>query len=328
MALSWALGFFGMGLVLVVASAEGLVESTAVLSRRAGVSGFLLSVVLLGFDAENLAVGTAASADQAAGLALGTIVGAAMVALALALGITALIAPLSFQRVPRRVLGLPVGASLLLLALAADGQLSRFDGALLFASYLGALAALVRWERAGIRVVPRGVVPGGVVPGDADDDASASGAASGSEPTWTAALGAGLAVVGVVVGSELLLRGARPLIAALGWTDTLFGMTVLALLVSVEEVARELPAALKGRPDISIGNVVGSALAFFGCNAGLIALARPVPVADITRWFYLPVCAGTVVLTAVLLATRRVPRWGGVLLLLTYALFAVGPLVA
>jgi len=302
-----------MGLVLVVASAEGLVESTAALSRQAGVSGFLLSVVLLGFDAENLAVGTAASADQAAGLALGTIVGAAMVALALALGITALIAPLSFQRVPRRVLGLPVGASLLLLALAADGQLSRFDGALLFASYLGALAALVRWERAGVHVVSGGA-----------DDAEASG----SGPTWMAALGAGLAVVGVVVGSELLLRGARPLIAALGWTDTLFGMTVLALLVSVEEVARELPAALKGRPDISIGNVVGSALAFFGCNAGLIALACPVPVADITRWFYLPVCAGTVGLITVLLATRRLPRWGGVLLLLMYALFTAGPLVA
>lgn len=312
MTLIWALGFFGMGLVLTVAAAEGLVESTATLSRRAGVSGFLLSVVLLGFDAENLAIGMAASADRAAGLALGTIVGAAMVALALALGVTALVAPLSFHRVPRRVLGLPVGTSLLLLALAVDGRLSRLDGALLFASYLGASAALVRWERAGVHVVP----------GEADDMAS-----SGSGPTWTAALGAGLSVLGVVVGSELLLRGARPLIAALGWTDTLFGMTVLALLVSVEEVARELPAALRGRPDISIGTVVGSALAFFGCNAGLIALVRPVPVADITRWFYLPVCVGTVGLIAVLLANRRVPRWGGVLLLLTYALFAAGPLL-
>ena len=74
------------GLLLVVGSAERLVESTVGLSRSAGVSVFLFSVVLIGFDPETLAVGAVASYEQTAGIALGTIVGAAMVAIALALG--------------------------------------------------------------------------------------------------------------------------------------------------------------------------------------------------------------------------------------------------
>jgi len=111
------------------------------------------------------------------------------------------------------------------------------------------------------------------------------------------------------------------------FADTLFGMTLLAFLVSVEEVARELPAALRGRPDVSFSNVVGSVLAFFGFNAGVIALLRPVPVGATTRFFYLPVCAATLLLIVVLMTVGRVPRWGGALLLGLYVVFVAGPLL-
>jgi len=309
-----ALGLFALGLVLVVGSAEQLVESTVGVSRSLGLSAFLISVVFIGFDPENLAVGAVAGYDGTAGLAMGTIVGAAMVALALAFGGTAVVVPLSFERVPRRILAMPVGAVGLVTGLAMDGTLSRVDGALLLGAYALAVGALLRWERQGIHVAPTDAVEE-----TAAEEAPSDGRRAGA---WFVA-----SLAGMILGSELLLRGARPLITALGWTDTLFGMTLLAVLVSVEEVARELPAALKGRPDVSFGNVVGSALAFFCFNAGVIALVRPVPVAAITRRFYLPVCAGTVVLIALLMAGRRVPRWGGLLLLLAYGLFVAGPFV-
>ena len=303
---------FGTGLLLVVASAERLVESTVGLSRSLGLTAFLISVVFIGFDPENLAVGAVASADQAAGIALGTIVGAAMVALALAFGVTAVVVPLTFSRAPRRILLLPVGAVLLVSGLAMDGLLSRLDGALLLGAYVGAVILLLYWERRGVHVAPTEAVENEV-----EEEVPSSLWRAGG--WFVASLG------GLLLGSELLLRGARPIIDALGWTDTLFGMTLLALLVSVEEVARELPAALKGRPDVSYGNVVGSALAFFCFNAGVIALVRPVPVSAITRRFYLPVCIGTVLLIAALMAWKRVPRWGGFVLLVMYLLFVVGP---
>ena len=314
MSLFLASVLFGIGLLLVVGSAERLVESTVGLSRRLGLSAFLISVVFIGFDPENLAVGAVASGNQAAGIALGTIVGAAMVALALAFGVTAVVVPLRFERAPRRILFLPIGAVGLVMGLAMDGLLSRLDGALLLGAYVGAVVLLLYWERRGIHVAPTEAVEAEVE----DEVPSTVGRAVG----WFVA-----SLAGLLLGSELLLRGARPIIGALGWTDTLFGMTLLALLVSVEEVARELPAALKGRPDVSYGNVVGSALAFFCFNAGVIALVRPVPVSAITRQFYLPVCGGTVLLIAVLMAGKRVPRWGGALLLLMYLLFVVGPFI-
>ena len=251
---------FGLGLGLVIFFAERLVDSTVGGSHRLGVSTFLISVVFIGFDPENLAVGAVASYEATAGIALGTIVGAAMVALALAFGITALIVPLDFEHAPRRILVLPVGA----------------------------VALLLRWERQDIHVAPTEAVETEV---EVDEEAGLIGSVG-----WFVA-----SLAGIVAGSELLVPGARPLIAALGWTETAFGMTLLALLVSVEEVARELPAALKGRPDISYGNVLGSALAFFGFNAGVIALVRPVPVDPVTQHFYLPVCAGTVLLIALLM---------------------------
>ena len=303
---------FGLGLGLVLFFAERLVDSTVGVSHRLGVSTFLISVVFIGFDPENLAVGAVASYEATAGIALGTIVGAAMVALALAFGITALIVPLDFERVPRRILVLPVGAVALVTLLALDGTLARGDGAILLVGYVGAVGLLLRWERQDVHVAPTEAVETEI---EEDEEAGLIGSVG-----WFVA-----SLASIVGGSELLVRGARPIVEALGWTETTFGMTLLALLVSVEEVARELPAALKGRPDISYGNVLGSALAFFGFNAGVIALVRPVPVDPVTQHFYLPVCAGTVLLIALLMWRRRVPRWGGGLLLLAYGVFVFGP---
>jgi cation:H+ antiporter len=133
-----------------------------------------------------------------------------------------------------------------------------------------------------------------------------------------------LALAGIVVGSELLVRSSQPLIAALGLSETTFGMTILALVVSVEEVARELPAALKGRPDITFGNVLGSVLAFFLFNAGAIALVRPLPVSEAVLQFYLPVSVGTVVLISAVMWGRTVPRWAGAVLILLYLIFVAG----
>lgn len=311
MSLLAGLALFGLGLVLVLVSAERLVESTLGVSHSLGLSAFLISVVFIGFDPENLGVGAVASYEASAGIALGSIVGAAMVALTLAFGITALVVPLKFERAPRRILALPVGSVALVMLLALDGVLSRVDGVLLLLGYAGSVGVLLKWEREGIHVAPTETVEAEV------EDERDRGAARSIG--WFVA-----SLIGIVAGSELLIRGARPVIETLGWTETFFGMTLLALLVSVEEVARELPAALKGRPDISFGNVVGSALAFFGFNAGIIALVRPVPVNSITQQFYLPVCVGSVLLISGLMLRRRVPRWGGGLLLLVYVFFVFG----
>jgi cation:H+ antiporter len=62
-------------------------------------------------------------------------------------------------------------------------------------------------------------------------------------------------------------------------------------------------------------------LAFFLFNAGLVALVRPVQIDARTRWFYVPVCAATILMTSIVMATRKVPRWIGGVLVATYIAF-------
>jgi len=95
---------FIVGLGLVIYFAEKLVKGAVGTSLGFGISTFLVSVIFIGFDPENLALGAVASFEGVAGIALGSIIGAAMVAIALAFGITALIAPMEFGQAPKQVL--------------------------------------------------------------------------------------------------------------------------------------------------------------------------------------------------------------------------------
>ena len=308
MSIPFAAVLFVIGLALVIYFAEKLVAGVVGTAAGFGLSTFWISVVFIGFDPENLAVGITGSYEQVAGIALGSVVGAAMVAVALALGVTALIVPLTFARAPRRILLVPVVAVALAWALMIDGLLSRLDGGILLLGYAAAIAYLLHLNRRGIDIQAGGEV------------AETLGKV-GERSRWKALGLMVLSLCGIVAGSEILVKASSQLISRFGWSDTLFGMTVLALLISVEELARELPAAIRKRPDITYGNVLGSVLAFFLLNAGLIAIVRPVQIDARTQWFYVPVCAATVVMTSIVMATRTVPRWFGGILVATYVIF-------
>jgi cation:H+ antiporter len=302
---------FGVGLGLVIFFAEQLVKGVVGTSIGFGLSTFLLSVIFIGFDPDNLAVGTVASAEGAAGIALGSILGGAMVAVALAFGIAALVAPMTFAQVPPQVVAVPLLAVMLLAALALDGQLSRVDGGMLLAAFGLAVLYLVRLGRRGLDIQASGEVGHRLHKGNIP----------GKWPSLGLFI---LSLVAIVVGSELLVSGAQPLLTRFGMADLPFGMTILAFLVSIEELERELPAARQGRPDISFGNVLGSILAFFLCNAGIIALVRPLPVDRTVLTFYLPLAFITTAVVSGVMLTKRVPRWAGGVFILLYAVFVVG----
>ena len=311
MTIAAALGLCVVGLVLVIWSAERLVEGVVGTSIGLGVSTFVVSVVFVGFDPENLAVGAVGAAQGLSGIAAGSVVGAAMVAVGLAFGVTALLAPMRFAQAPRRVLAIPIAAILLFGALAFDGILSRVDGGVLLAAFVLAVLELLRLSRRGLDIRPTGEV--------------AETLEHEGQRSLARALGLlVLSLAGLIAGSQLLVAGSERILTRFGLSDTVYGMTILALAVSVEELARELPAARRGRPEISFGNVAGSILAFFLCNAGLIALIRPVAVDPSVIRFYLPVCLTTVAFATACLAALCVPRWAGGVLIAAYVVFFVG----
>jgi cation:H+ antiporter len=302
---------FGVGLALIIFFAEQLVKGVVGTSIGFGLSTFLLSVIFIGFDPDNLAVGTVASAKGADGMALGSILGGAMVAVAFAFGIAAVVAPMTFAKVPPQVLAVQLLAVVLMAALSLDGQLSRVDGGVLLAAFGLAILYLVRLGRRGLDIQASGDVGHRLQKGNIP----------GKWPSLGLFI---LSLVAIVAGSEMLVSGAQTLLTRFAITELPFGMTVLAFLVSVEELERELPAARQGRPDISFGNVLGSILAFFLCNAGVIALVRPLAVDRAVLTFYLPLAFITTALVSGVMLTKRVPRWAGGGLILCYAVFVVG----
>lgn len=302
---------FVVGLGLVISFAERLVKGALGTSLGFGVSPFLVSVIFIGFDPENLVVGAVGAFEGVAGIALGSIIGAAMVAVALAFGITALCAPMAFEQAPKQILVVPILAGLLLGLLCLDGQLARGDGAVLLLGFVFAIFYLMRLSKRGLDISPTGEVA------ETLEETEEKG-------KWRSLGQLVLSLVAIVVGSEMLVASSGTIIASLGLSDTVFGMTILALLVSIEELARELPAALQGRPEISFGNVVGSILAFFLCNAGIIAVVQPVPVSDQVLRFYLPLCLLTILVVSLLMLRKQIPRWAGVVLVSLYVLFVVG----
>lgn len=306
-----SLALFVMGLGLVIFFAEKLVKGAVGTSQRLGISTFLISVIFISFDPENLGVGAVAAYEGVSGIALGSILGAAMVAIALAFGITAFFAPMEFRQTPPQTMTVPLLAVVLLGVLSLDGLLSRLDGVLLLIGFVIALLFLVKLSQWGLDIEPKGEVAETLEKAE-------------STRGWKSVGLLLLSLAGIILGSELLVTGSETMIAELGLSDTVFGMTILALLVSIEELARELPAARRGRPEISYGNVSGSILAFFLFNAGIIALVRPVQVDEQTLTFYLPLCLITLVVISFFMLRKKVGRWAGAILVMLYAVFFVG----
>jgi cation:H+ antiporter len=306
-----SIALFVVGLGLVIYFAEKLVKGAVGTSLGFGISTFLISVIFIGFDPENLAVGAVGSYEGIAGIALGSIIGAAMVAIALAFGITALFAPMSFEQVPKQILTVPILAVLLLGILSFDGELSRIDGAVLLLGFVLSVIYLLRLSKRGIDIKPTGEVAESLEKAEELNKWKSFGLLL-------------LSLAAIIIGSEMLVTGSKTLIVLLELSDTVFGMTILAFLVSIEELARELPAAMKGRPEISFGNVAGSILAFFLFNAGIIALVSPATVGAEVLKFYLPLCFGTVIVVSLFMMTKKIPRWAGGILVLLYLIFVVG----
>jgi cation:H+ antiporter len=311
MSLIMALGLFVLGLAIVIFCAEQLVKGVIGTSLHFGISPFLLSVLFIGFDPDNLSVGAVAAYEGVAGIAWGAILGATMVAIALAFGVSALFAPMRFAQVSRQLLVVPVLAVLVLGGLSLDGQLSRSDGVVLLLAFVGSLLWMVQLSKSGLDLKPTGEV--------AESLEKAQRLSRGKALGFLV-----VSLAGVVLGSELLVTSSQTIIGAVGLSETVFGMTILAFVVSIEELERELPAALKGRPDISFGNVVGSILAMCLFNGGIMALVKPVVVPAQVWRFSLPYVLGTVLIIALLMLTHAVPRWAGGMLIVLYLGFIAG----
>jgi len=290
------------GIVLVIWAADLLVDGLLGVGRALGIAPFVLTVVLSGFETENLVAGIAANTRGLPGAAAGTFLGGVTFLAFAVAGLGGVIAPMQVELPPRFALWI-AAAPLPLLVLAVDGDLSRVEG-----------AALVGWwviSLIGLAVSGRGLL--------ADEEAERV-----RRPGVK--LLAGLAVL--TGGGWLLGEGMKSTVRHVGISETLLGNTAVAASVEAEEVARVAVPARRGRPELALGTIGGTIVHFAALNAGLIALVKPLALTDDTTHFYLPVAAiSPAILAGVLLVRKRLGRVEGAALIALYVAYVAAAII-
>ncbi|MFI5062259.1 MAG: sodium:calcium antiporter [Actinomycetales bacterium] len=290
------------GIVLVIWAADLLVDGLLGVGRALRIAPFVLTVVLSGFETENLVAGIAANAKGLPGAAAGTFLGGVTFLAFAVAGLGGVIAPMRVVLPPRFALWI-AAAPLPLLVLAEDGHLSRVEGAVLVAWWVISMA--------GLAVSGRDLL--------ADESAEQV-----RRPGVRLLAGLGL----LTGGGWLLGEGLKSTVRHLGISATLLGNTAVAASVEAEEVARVAVPARRGRPELALGTIGGTIVHFAGLNAGVIALVKPLDLGDDTTHFYLPVAAiSPAILAGVLLVRKRLGRVEGAALIALYVAY-VGVAVA
>lgn len=289
--------------MLVVGGAELFFEAVVASAARLRIPAFVVTVLVSGFELENLVAGIAANLEGLPGAAAGTFLGGTtFLALAVA-GLSGIVAPIS-ARLPGAALAWTAASPLLLLVLSLDHELSRLDGALLVVWFVIAIAGVAHAGRA----LPK------------------PEARSGRRWPVSRVL-AGLAVL--AVGGALLGEGIRRVVSRAGISETLLGNTAIAASVEAEEIGRVAVPSRRGRGDVALGNVLGTIVHFVALNSGVIALVKPLRLDSDTVRLHLPVAAGSALFVCALLALRRgISRRVGLLLAFLYVAYVGASIVA
>ena len=235
-----------VGFAALIWSADKFLSGAAATATNLGVSNIVigLTVVSLGTSAPEIVVALIAALEDNAVLAIGNAIGSNIANIGLVLGITAIIAPLPFsQNVLRRELPWLLGATVLAIVLIFDRELSLLDGLILLTGLAYILWQLLRSEK--------------------DTDPAESALASELEelPKMKQSVALFWLVIGLTVllaAAQILVYAATEIALALGISSMIIGLTIVAIGTSLPELAATVGSAMKGQPDIAIGNIVGS----------------------------------------------------------------------
>ena len=300
---------FVAGGVLLVVGADVLVRGASRLAAAAGLTPLVigLTVVAFGTSAPEFGVTVGSAWSGATSVGVGNVVGSNVFNVLFILGLSALIAPLKVEaQLVRFDVPLLVGVSILVVLMSLDGTVGRWDGALL-------LAGLVTYTVRLLRKTGSSEDPSGGLPAEQrSTGARPSGRQVGVQLAWILA---GLALL--VLGSRWFVEASVRTAAALGVSELVIGLTIVAAGTSLPEVAASVMASIRGERDIAVGNVIGSNLFNLLGVLGLAGVAAPegMPISPGVLTFDLPVMVAVAVVTLPIFFSRfEVGRFEGGLL--------------
>lgn len=312
-----------IGLVVLLKGADFLVSGASSLALKLKIAPIVigLTVVAFGTSAPELVASVTGALKGTTGLAFGNVVGSNIANILVILGITAIIAPLKvksntvWKEIPMSLLGACVLTvlglqtildsgmvnNLSLTGLSQVGKISLSNGIILLSFFI-----IFIYYTFGIARVH----------GEEDEEIIQL---SGIRSAIYIAAG----VLGLGIGSTLMVDNAVTLAKIFGVSDTLIGLTIIALGTSLPELTTSIKAALKNQSEIAVGNVVGSNIFNIFLILGVTSLIRPIPIIGNNVFDIAVLLAATIFLfvTVFLFRKHRIDKWEGIFMVVCYLIY-------
>ncbi len=310
----------GAGLLLLAFGGEVLLRGAIGVANRLGLSPMLIGLTVVAFATSmpELVVTVTAGLEGVSAIGVGNVVGSNVANILLILGVAAIISPIATkpQLVLRDCIAV-LAATMMFVAFAYYGELSFLHGVVMIACLIGYV--WYSYHNDGVR---NGET-------EADDDPLPGLEEEVAEEIESApkSLGVALAlvlggIVGLVLGSELLVRGAVQIAVAAGVSQTVIGLTLVAFGTSLPELATSITAAIRGHTEVALGNALGSNLFNLLLILGVLSMVTPFTVDSSVLSFDVWVMAAvSLVVVPIIMIRGQIGRISGVAFLVAYGAY-------
>lgn len=306
-----------LGLVILLFAGDALVKGAVNLALRAGIPALIVSLTIVAFgtSAPELLISVQAAMAGVPGIAMGNVVGSNTANILLVLGIPALITVMhTSEHDTRRSFVVMIAASVLFIALAFRGVFDWIGALVLLAALVLALGDMFRQARAH-----RAAAAAEAAEIDELEDIEG---ADPDMPWWKIVVFLVLGLIGLPLGADILVDSATVIAQTFGISETVIGLTLVAIGTSMPELATTVMAAIRRQADVALGNVIGSNLFNLLAIIGVAGLVAPIPVdPDLLRFDLWVMLAASVMLVPFVFLRQNIGRVWGVILTLLYVAY-------
>ena len=297
-------GLLVVGFFMLGKGADWFVEGAASIATRFGIPQLVigLTIVAMGTSTPEAAVSLAAALKGSADITIGNVVGSNILNVLVILGVSAAITRLKVAKSTIKIeIPFMIAVTALLYVQGLDGVVTLMDGALLAAVFGAYLFYLYIFTKQADPV---------------EESEEVAGFPIGQAFLWTVA---GLALI--MTGSNVTVSAATEIATYAGLSERFIGLTIVALGTSLPELFTSVTAARKGNADIAIGNIVGSNIFNVLFVVGFSALITPVAFAKAFEFDMWVSLGSSLALFLFVLPTKALERWGGFVMLASYAAY-------
>lgn len=299
-----------LGFTMLVKGADWFVDGAAGIADKFGVPQLVigLTIVAMGTSAPEAAVSINAAINENAGITIGNVVGSNILNVLLILGITSVIVNVAVTKSTIKYeIPFMIFVTILLLVLGYTGEvIGLAEGIILWIAFIIYLVYMFMMAKNNKT--------------EADEE-------SLEMPTWRLVIAGVIGLVLIVWGSDVTVDAATHIAQSMGMSERIIGLTIVAFGTSLPELFTSVSAAIKGKADIAIGNIVGSNIFNILFVVGITAIITPVTFdPSFVIDTIVAALAGLILLLCVI-KSKSMKRWAGIIMLIGYAAYFVYLLV-